>query len=374
MQNFKKKKVLILGAGFAGCTAAYLLKNKGFDVTVIEKDELPGGGCRTYFYGGHPYTLGPRVFFTEEEEVIRLMSKFTKIRQFYGQAKSYIEGDRKFYQYPIYEGDLKRMPDKKEIFKQLKERRGKKPSFESFESYWLDVIGPNLYYKFIDDYSKKMWGVKSNKELSADFKWINKGNPIRQKDKRMWGDMFQGYPYALDGYNKVFDKMLSGCKFISECEANHLNPKTGKVSTKKGEFKGDIIVNTLSVDSLFENRFGELGYIGRDLINIVLPVNSIFERDVLWNYYSSWEPYTRVTEFKKITNFKSSDTLIGVEIPSKNGKYYPVQNSKEERKFLRYKEIFPKNFYSIGRMGNFSYTSIAGVMRAAIELVKIINL
>lgn len=40
-------KVAIIGAGFSGMLAAYLLEKKGFDVTVYEKQENIGGHCRT---------------------------------------------------------------------------------------------------------------------------------------------------------------------------------------------------------------------------------------------------------------------------------------------------------------------------------------
>jgi len=373
MSNSRKKSVLILGAGFTGCTLAYLLKQKGFEVTVLERDKVPGGGCRTYWYGGHPYTLGPRIFFTRDEEVIKLMASLIKIRQFYNKTWSYIENDKEFYHYPIYGADIPKMPDKDEILSQLEERKNKEPSTENFEAYWLSVIGPNLYYKFIDKYSKKMWGIESNKELSIDFGWVNKGNPIRKKDTRLYGDMFQGYPFAADGYNQFFDEALKGCRFISECNVEFLNPQTRRVKTSKGEFTGDIIINTLSVDTLFENKFGKLKYSGREIFKIILPTKQVLPDDVVWIHYSGDEPFTRVTEFKKITNHKSKDTLICIEVPNQEGQHYPVQTMAEKLKFSQYQKLFPKSFYSIGRLGKFTYKGIPDVIRDAIDTVKIIN-
>ena len=45
------KKVLVLGGGFAGTTVSKLLADEGMDITLIEKDEHLGGGCRTFFHG-----------------------------------------------------------------------------------------------------------------------------------------------------------------------------------------------------------------------------------------------------------------------------------------------------------------------------------
>jgi len=41
------KKITILGAGISGLTTAYLLQKKGFDVTVIEKNNQPGGAMES---------------------------------------------------------------------------------------------------------------------------------------------------------------------------------------------------------------------------------------------------------------------------------------------------------------------------------------
>jgi len=371
MKNHTRKKtILILGAGFAGCTAAYLLKQNNFDVRVLEKNEFSGGGCRTHWYGGHPYTSGPRIFFTRDEEIIKLMTSLIGIRQFYNKTWSYVEKDKQFYPYPIYFGDIPRMPDAKTIRLQLKKRKDRVPSTKNFEEYWLDAVGPNLYYKFIDKYSKKMWGIGSNKELSADFQWVNKGTSIREKDTRLYGDMFQGYPAVADGYNQFFNKALKGCKFMGECSIDFFDPKTRKIKTNKGEFSGDIIINTISVDTLFKNALGPLKYSGRKFLKVVLPAEQILPKDIVWIHYTGEEPFTRVTEFKKITNYKSKDTLLGIEIPSQDGQHYPVQTEAEKEKFRQYQELFPKDFYSIGRLGSFSYKGIPDVMRDAVDTVK----
>ena len=62
-------KALIIGGGFAGTTTGNLLAQDGWDVTILEKAENLGGGCRTFFYGGHPFTYGPRVYYGYSDKV-----------------------------------------------------------------------------------------------------------------------------------------------------------------------------------------------------------------------------------------------------------------------------------------------------------------
>ena len=92
--------------------------------------------------------------------------------------------------------------------------------------------------------------------------------------------------------------------------------------------KYDIIINTISLDTLLNNSFGELPFVGRDLITIILPQEFVFPKDVFFLYYANDEPYTRIVEYKKFTQYKSNTTLIGLEIPSKNGKHYPLPMMK----------------------------------------------
>ena len=42
---------------------AYYLTEKGYDVTILEKNSKVGGLARTCFYGGHPYEFGPHIWF-----------------------------------------------------------------------------------------------------------------------------------------------------------------------------------------------------------------------------------------------------------------------------------------------------------------------
>lgn len=53
------KKVIVIGSGFAGLSAATTLSRKGFDVTVLEKNEQLGGRARSFSSHGYTYDMGP---------------------------------------------------------------------------------------------------------------------------------------------------------------------------------------------------------------------------------------------------------------------------------------------------------------------------
>lgn len=45
MENLKKKKLIIIGAGISGMTAGIYALDNGYDVTIYEKHFIPGGQC-----------------------------------------------------------------------------------------------------------------------------------------------------------------------------------------------------------------------------------------------------------------------------------------------------------------------------------------
>ncbi len=53
------KKVIVIGAGFAGLSAASFLAKMGWEVTLIEKHDLPGGRARKFKAEGFTFDMGP---------------------------------------------------------------------------------------------------------------------------------------------------------------------------------------------------------------------------------------------------------------------------------------------------------------------------
>ena len=77
----KKKKILIIGGGFAGVATARLLSElKNTKITLLEKSNNLGAGVRTNFYGDHPYTFGPRHFLTNNKDVFNYLNKIVPMR------------------------------------------------------------------------------------------------------------------------------------------------------------------------------------------------------------------------------------------------------------------------------------------------------
>lgn len=54
-----QKHIVVIGAGFSGLSAACALAQKGYRVTVVEKNEQAGGRCSVYSEAGFTFDMGP---------------------------------------------------------------------------------------------------------------------------------------------------------------------------------------------------------------------------------------------------------------------------------------------------------------------------
>ena len=66
------KKVIVIGAGPAGITAAYelLKRSKNYDVIILEESDTIGGISRTVQYKGNRMDIGGHRFFSKDEKVV----------------------------------------------------------------------------------------------------------------------------------------------------------------------------------------------------------------------------------------------------------------------------------------------------------------
>ncbi len=222
------KQALIIGGGFAGCAMAHQFGLAGgWQVTMVEALPYLGAGVRTQFYGGHPYTFGPRHFLTTMEHVFAYLNSHVPLRRCADhQFLTYVEQDKEFYDYPIHRDDIPRMPDAAQIEGELShinmsalaglsqgELAGMKASdlrklnlasqAKDFEEFWIYSIGETLYRKFIDGYSRKMWRIDDNKKID-DFTWSPKGVTIKEGPRAAWDTAISAYPVAYNGYDDFF--------------------------------------------------------------------------------------------------------------------------------------------------------------------------
>lgn len=372
------KKVLIIGGGMAGCIAAHLLENKGYDITLIEKDAFLGGGCRTFFYGGHPYTYGPRHFLTPDESIFEFFNSFVPMRRIDQEHVnlSFVPEDQRFFVFPPHMDDVEKMPEKDEVLKEL-ENAGDVSRAGNFEDYIQGSLGSILYRKMFCTYSKKMWQVSSNTELDG-IAWglrsyAPKGMQVKTGTRAAWSDLISAFPLDINGYNDYFGIATKESRVLlnTSIEAYDMDQKRVKIDGQWQAF--DIIISTISPDMLMNYAFGELFYMGRDFLKVVLPVKNALPEDVFFVYDAGNGPVTRIVEYKKLYNYTSDSTLLIVETPSRNNKLYPVPIQKYQNIADHYFDAMPDNVFSIGRSGSYKYLDVDDIYMQCRDILEQLN-
>src|ERR1700712_4462567 len=99
-------RVLVLGAGPAGLTAAYLLAQRGVSTTVVEAEDQVGGLAKTVERNGYRFDLGGHRFFTKAREVDALWHEVLGDEFLRRPRMSRIFWNGRFLDYPLRGPDV----------------------------------------------------------------------------------------------------------------------------------------------------------------------------------------------------------------------------------------------------------------------------
>ena len=195
-------KVLIIGAGPAGLTAAYeLLKSGGYDVTVLEESKYFGGISRTVNANGYRMDIGGHRFFTKNDRVndwwagifpaqgkpskddLMLQREAivspggpdpeTEDRVMLTRARhSQIYYKNALIDYPVSLnfGTLRKMgfsATLKACFTYLFSLVRKLPE-DNLENFYINRFGRSLYSMFFEGYTEKVWGRRP-REIPSEW-------------------------------------------------------------------------------------------------------------------------------------------------------------------------------------------------------------
>ncbi len=168
----QKGPVVIIGAGPAGLTAAYVLSKAGVQSIVLEKDQMPGGIARTVNYKDYYFDIGGHRFFTKVKSVEDIWKEVLGEDLLRRNRLSRIYYNKKFFYYPLRPlNALLGLGIWNSIlifFSYLMAQLFPSKEEESFEQWVSNRFGKRLFKIFFKTYTEKVWGIPCD-EISAEW-------------------------------------------------------------------------------------------------------------------------------------------------------------------------------------------------------------
>ncbi|MBO4292154.1 MAG: FAD-dependent oxidoreductase, partial [Lachnospiraceae bacterium] len=272
-----KKKIVIIGAGPAGITAAYelLRDSEKYEVIILEASDQVGGISRTVRHGENRIDIGGHRFFSKDDRVMEWWRGIldyqgapSKDDKLLGRESRLVPGgpdpektddvflirhrvSRIYYKGKFFEYPISFKPQTfinmgfgtslKAGFSYLASCFHKLPE-TSLENFYINRFGKQLYSMFFEGYTEKVWG-RHPRAISAEwgaqrvkglsiwalvtnvFKKVLPGNA-----KKVETSLIEEFYYPKLGPGQLWEKALSEAQ--SKGAEVHFGAKVTKIETE----------------------------------------------------------------------------------------------------------------------------------------------
>jgi len=303
-------KVLIVGAGISGLTISYKLAQKGYDVTLIEKEDRIGGLTRSFNYDRFTFDIGPHRFYTLDKEILKFIFQISEIEDLLKiDRKSKIWLFNKYFRWPFDIYNLFKLPPStiKSILKDHLRKDSGIDKNDSFEVYIKKVYGSTIYDIFFKPYTEKFLRLPPNDIdaswaiLSIDRALIDKRININSLFLLIKTAIFpklnvvfhypkkEGIQYFCRNLCKRLEKF--DVKILLNSQVNRiikLNRNINRIYVNNNMFDPDIVIWTAPIDvlaNLLNLPSYDLRYLSTLCYNICL--NRKIKVNAQWCYYGS---------------------------------------------------------------------------------------
>jgi len=306
------KKVLIIGAGPAGLTAAYELLNQAkedYEVVVFEESSDMGGISKTVNYKGNRMDMGGHRFFSKVPEVNEWWQTMLPMQgapswddialerqiplaaggpdpetddrvMLHRNRVSRIFFDRKFFDYPIQLKlelfvNMGLVNTVQAIFSYLGSVIHKREE-KSLEDFYINRFGKKLYSMFFETYTENLWGrhpsgidpswgAQRAKGLSvmAIIKDVFGKMLPKKKNRHVETSLIESFSYPKLGPGQLWDvtaseieklggAILRNAKVvgITKNEQQIITSLTYEQSGEQKVMEGDIIISSMPIKDL----------------------------------------------------------------------------------------------------------------------------
>ena len=373
---------IVIGAGYAGAVCARRLAEAcGVRVAVIERrDHIAGNAYdRVDDAGVLVHQYGPHIYHTTNDRVHEFLSRFTEWTDYQHRVLANIHGtlmpvpfnhrslllafgqergERLYQKLLAAFGEGRKVP-----IMELRDRNDPE----------LAEVADYVYENVFLHYTMKQWG-KTPDQIDPS---ITGRVPVLvgDDDRYFPAAPHQGMP--AEGYTRLFERLLDHDLvdvFLSADARGVVSVGDGRVLACGRPYGGEVVW-TGQLDELFGSDLGDLPYRTLRMEFETLPVDR-FQPVATVNYTTS-EDFTRITEFKNMTGqvLPGATTIMReyseAYVPgSGQTPYYAILEDASLDLYRRYRERVDPilNFHCVGRLAEYRYYDMDGVVASALEL------
>ncbi len=323
-------KYLIIGAGISGLTAANYLKK---DYLLIEKENEPGGYCRTIHRGDYVWDYAGHFFHFKTDEFRRLFHENIPEQDIISQTKrTKILYKGQLVDYP-FQTNIHQL-EKQEFIDCLYDlfQRKEKPEYSDFLDMLYGKFGKSIVEKFLKPYNEKLYACDLH-QLDKDamgrfFPYADIPQIIANMKREQDSSYNSTFLYPRNGAGSFLDvlyRRLDATKVRLGCTLTRVDAERKLAYTDGGEeISFEYLINTAPL-----NHF--LAMLGTDA---ALELNGRLS-------------YNKVLVFNLGFSKKSAFKEHWIYVPDKDVNYYRIgfyDNILSTDKLSMYVEIgYPKD-------------------------------
>ncbi|MEO9869949.1 phytoene desaturase family protein [Ekhidna sp.] len=258
-----RSRVVVIGAGFSGLSCSCHLAKMGYEVTLLEKNDQPGGRARSYSDKGFTWDMGPSWYWMPD-----VFDKF--FNSFGKKVDEYYQLDRLDPSYRIkFKNDIidipASMPELEKLFEEIEPGSSiKLRSFLKQAKYKYDVGVKKLVYKpsrslleFVD--LKLLLGLLKMDVFTSISKHVRK----HFKDDRLI--QLMEFPILFLGATAENTPALYSLMNYADLSLGTWYPKGGMGSVVKGMVK---LAEELGVDIKLEEEVTDFSFNGNEVVSV----------------------------------------------------------------------------------------------------------
>jgi len=308
--------VTVIGGGVAGCSVSSLLASEGYDVTVIEKDAIGGLLREIEFDTGYHCDSAPHLlFFDEDEEAIvgEFFRRYCEIEPHTFYAKTYPTDDlSEPHDYPVSSENIDRWDDSDQIRAELDEAVGKTDA-DYFDEFVRNQVGPTLYERYYEHYTRKHWGIDPSR-ITGD--WFDFKISFPDAEESFFD---AGAYYPQRKYTSILEDMIADCDVVFDGVTGIESDGSSiqALETESGNrIEGDIFVNTIDPSILVDTE-ESLNYRSMLIYGVHIEASErLFPDHVSWGYFPNDHDFTRVTDYDFTPqSIPDGEYILTVEFP-----------------------------------------------------------